>query len=135
MAENPTEVVSTTMIGFDDFLKESEIAIDLLTVRMKRRGIEMTELEVWQYLCWCHANVGDILAQLGNGAAAPTVSAVRQSVGETCGQHFIQKRTGVLAPPVGPRFDSPFELESKRRIPDTGIVTQADGSLKFDGYL
>lgn len=128
MAES--EYTTVAFEPFKDFLESQDAMIDLLKIRFGKKGIEMGDLETWQYVAWGMASVMDVLTQLGGEPARRLLDAARTAVAPACASQYRQYRTGTLAPPMGLRFETPDEYYNK--LPKPVSTETAD---HHKGYL
>jgi hypothetical protein len=127
-----TEYASLGVIAFKEFVDEQEAIVELLKIRYRKRDIEMTDLEAWQYMAWGISSVLDGILTLGGPQAAQQIANLRQTIAGVCAAHYRQHKTGVLAMPMGARFDSPEEYQ-KLVHGDTTVSTETPHVHK--GYL
>jgi hypothetical protein len=85
---------------WDRWQESVQPSLELLQIRMRRAGIEITTEEAFAYMLWCHSNTLDgILGNL-SAEAATSVRQMMQVVAEGCQQNFKQTKLGVLMPPL-----------------------------------
>lgn len=134
MAEKETGTTTVaTMLQFDDYVEACNESVHLLKSRMAYKGVEMSDLEAWQYLCWCHDGAANVIVEMAGKPGLEIVTYARSMVSQAASASFIQKRTGVLSGPVGPRYSDPLEFERARRRP--GDDTKPTPDPTYKGYL
>lgn len=126
------EVKAVEIHPLDDFVEMSETAVDLLKIRYKKKGIEMDDLQAWQYIAWCNSSALGAIRQYDQRIAG-LVDYITGTVAETCARVFRQKTSGILEPPSGPRFDSPEHFTQVTTTPPAPATTQ--NSHHHQGYL
>lgn len=104
------EVRAASIKTFEEFTADHEHLIDLIILKNKQRGIDIDEVTAWKYMAWCNWTVADLVAQM-SPTAAQMVNQFVAIAAEACSRQFRQKRTGILEPPTGRRFETPAELE------------------------
>lgn len=110
-----TEYIQVGMAPFNEYVDENIHAVDLLVAKMRRKGIEMTELEAWKYISWCLATVNQNVKRLGGPQAAESLDYMAKEVGRAASAHYVGWRTGTLPPPTGPRFNDPLDHQRRTR--------------------
>lgn len=122
---NDNTIMAVSVEGHSGWVKTQTEVVDLIRLRMGRKGVEMTELEAWQYLAWClDAVLGVIRAQ-----NPPVVTALQGAMAANLAVRYREERTGVWEPPVGARFESPQDLSDKIAAQDVGDERADHGYL------
>jgi hypothetical protein len=135
MAEN-SQYATVGIQTYQDFIASQEATIDLLGVRYKRKGIEMSEDEAWRYLAWCNQTMIDVAIQLGGSQVKEMFDYVRLQVAVGCAGAYTTYKTGKLAPPTGVRFDSIEDHAAKTTDLMADVSTETpDLPNVFKGYL
>ncbi len=111
---------------FSEYVDENEYIIARLKKQFAKRGIELSELELWQYVNWCHEGVRQYLMGTDERVAR-ILNAVTLAVAEQNAAMFTGERTGVFPPPdPNTRFESPEvaqKLLDKAKANATSVAT------------
>jgi len=137
MAEQGAQVVSLNVPHFEEWVDENDAIIELMKIRFRKRGIELTDLEAWQYLGWGLSATLQAAAQVGGEGMVRGLEAIKYQVSEVCARAFRQYKTGVWEPPTGMRFDTPDEYEQARsgKVSKETPPVFTTAAVKHDGYL
>ena len=119
MAE--AEYSQVKVVPFNEYVEDQQDTIDILKVRYARKGITMADQEAWQYLSWCQNAVMTAMDSLGGPQYTQVGYNVKGQIAAWAAAHYTQQATGVLSPPVGPRFDAPIALT--QQLEEVAAVT------------
>lgn len=116
---------------FSEYVEENEYIIARLKRQFSKRGIELSELELWQYVNWCHESVRQYLIGISPDAGR-VLNTVTAAVADQNAAMFTGERTGVFPPPDPKnRFESPDEAQ-KLLDATKAKVTSAPVSASFE---
>lgn len=94
---------------FSEYVDENEFIIARLRKQFLKRGIQLSELELWQYVNWCHEGVRQYMMGISQEVTT-LVTKVTVAVAEQNAAMFTGERTGIFPPPnPETRFENPEE--------------------------
>jgi hypothetical protein len=132
----PDQYTQIAIPTYAEYVKDNEAVIDLLIVRMRRKGIELSEQEAWQYISWCQRSLVLNLEALSGTKGSESIRYLTAEIAEAAAHHFQGWKLGKLMPPNGPRFDSPEDhatkMEGTNYMPAVEAISDRN---KFSGYL
>ncbi|UOF82166.1 hypothetical protein [Caudoviricetes sp.] len=135
MAGTEQQATMIRIEDFDQFVESQLDALDLLKIRFARKGIELTDLQAWQYFTWCHHTASTAMREMGGPGYNDLYLSLLGQVASGCSAYFHQKRSGVLAPPNGPRFNSPLDFAVAKAVHHVPNETTGPTEFKYGGYL
>lgn len=132
------------MMNFDDYVDTNMGAAKMLQRRMLKRGIELTDLQVWQYFAWCQNAVFTRMMETGVPQIQTLLQSYATDAAHKAAALFEAGIKGVFPPPITEqRFESLAEFEATvndmvSKFKSGGVSSETPiepDTVKHDGYL